>query len=364
MRIALTHPYSWPEVRRGAERMIVEKARSLAAAGHDVTVFTAGPDAVDERREGYRLVRFRQRHTDPAAHQRWFGRRVLRPLARGGFDAVHSLMPHDAVASIRAARQRRAVGRQPHRTVYEDLGNPYREKVLASPDKGARLRVVADVDVYACMSEFSRRMLERDFGRAGTVVPGGVRTVDFVPRPRHEEPTILFSGALDRPEKHVAILLEAVGLLLERRPDLRLHLSGPGNVRPILAVVPARVRDHVEMLPLGDPDGQADRYARAWVTCLPTQWDSFGLVIVESLAAGTPVVVGDAGAPSELVTPSTGRRTEPFTAGELAESLDQALAMAKDPVTVAACRSLAERYDWDAAITPLLVDLYTRTDRL
>lgn len=364
MKIALTHPYSWPEVRRGAERMIVEKARSLAAAGHDVTVFTAGSDPVDEQHEGYRLVRFRQRHTDGARHQAWFGRKVLIPLAQGGFDAVHSLAPHDAAAAIHAARLRRALRRRPHRTIYEDLGNPYREKVLASHERRARLRVVADVDVYACMSEFSRRMLEADFDRAGTVIPGGVRTRDFAPMDRHDEPTILFSGALDRPEKHVAMLLEAVGLLAETRPDVRLQLSGPGDVGPILDAAPAGVRDHVEVLDLGDPDGQAQRYAEAWVTCLPTQWDSFGLVIVESLAAGTPVVVGDAGAPSELVTPSTGRRTEPFTAEALAESLDQALDMAKDPDTVAACRALAERYDWDDAITPLLVSLYAGDARL
>jgi glycosyltransferase involved in cell wall biosynthesis len=364
VRIALTHPHSWPEVRRGAERMIVEKARSLAAAGHDVTVLTAGSTATDERRDGYRLVRFRQRHPAGPAHQRWFGRTVLVPLARGGFDAVHSLAPHDAAASIHAARLRRALRLRPHRTVYEDLGNPYREKVLGSHERRARLRVVADVDVYACMSEFSRRMLERDFDRAGTVVPGGVRTADFTPRDRHEQPTILFSGALDRPEKHVALLLDAVALLAETRPDVRLHLSGPGDVGPILAAAPRAATTRTEVLDLGDPDGQADRYARAWVTCLPTQWDSFGLVIVESLAAGTPVVVGDAGAPSELVTPETGRRTEPFTAEALAESLDEALAMAKDPETVAACRSLAERYDWDTAITPLLVELYGGTERL
>jgi glycosyltransferase involved in cell wall biosynthesis len=344
--------------------MIVEKARSLAAAGHDVTVLTAGSEPVDEVREGYRLVRFRQRHPAGPAHQRWFGRRVLLPLARGGFDAVHSLAPHDAAASIHAARLRRALGRPAHRTVYEDLGNPYREKVLGSHEKRARLRVVADVDVYACMSEFSRRMLERDFDRAGTVIPGGVRTTDFAPMDRHEQPTILFSGALDRPEKHVALLLEAVALLAGTRPDVRLQLSGPGDVATLLAAAPEAARTRTEVLDLGDPDGQAERYARAWVTCLPTQWDSFGLVIVESLAAGTPVVVGDAGAPSELVTPGTGRRTEPFTAEALAESLDQALDMAKDPDTVAACRALAERYDWDAAITPLLVSLYAGDQRL
>ena len=76
------------------------------------------------------------------------------------------------------------------------------------------------------------------------------------------------------------MLVEAVALLAETRPDVRLQLSGPGDVDPILAAAPAGATEHVEVLPLGDPDGQADRYARAWVTCLPTQGDSFGLVIV------------------------------------------------------------------------------------
>src|SRR3546814_2024440 len=54
-------------------------------------------------------------------------------------------------------------------------------------------------------------------------------------------------------------------------------------------------------LPLGDPHGLADQYGAAWVTCLPTEWDSFGLVVIESLAAGTPVVVGPRGAPPETI---------------------------------------------------------------
>lgn len=358
MRIAITHPYSWPEVRRGAERMIVDTARSLTRRGHAVTVFSAGSEATDEDVDGYRLVRWRQRHPDGLRHQRWFGRRVQIALVRDRFDAVHSLMPHDAAAAIRAGRIRR------HRTVYEDLGNPYREKVLASADRRARMHVIRHVDVYACMSEFSRRMLERDFGRPGTVIPGGVRTELYGPRPRAANPTVLFSGALDRPEKHVPLLLEAVALLAVRRPDVRLQLSGPGDADAVLAGAPAAAVERTEVLPLGDPDGQGERYARAWVTCLPTQWDSFGLVVVESMASGTPVVVGDVSAPAELVTPETGRRTDPLDAPTLADRLDEVLAMAHDPTTIAACRSLAARYDWQEAIAPLLEELYGGHGRL
>lgn len=338
--------------------MIVETARAFAGRGHDVTVYTSGSTATDEIRDGYRLVRWRQRHPAGVRHQRWFGRRVFVALTRHRFDVVHSLMPHDAAAAVWAARLR------PLRTVYEDLGNPYRDKIDGSADRRARRRVIAGVDVYACMSDFSRRMLERDYGRPGTVVPGGVRFERHAPGPRAERPTILFSGAVDRPEKNVALLLEAVSILSRRRPEVLLQLSGPGDAAGVLATAPSAAVERTEVLPLGDPDDQGGRYAAAWVTCLPTQWDSFGLVVVESMAAGTPVVVGDVSAPAELVTPATGRRTDPLDAPTLAARLDEVLDMATDPATSQACRALAERFDWAEAIAPLLERLYTSGERL
>src|SRR5436190_1277583 len=138
MKVAITHPYSWPEVRRGAERITVETGRALAAAGHDVTVFTAG-----------------------AAHGR-------------------------------------------------DRGDGQRS-------------AVREVDVYACMSRYSLRVLEQDWRRGGVVIPGGVRLDEFAPaRERAAEPTILFSGALTEPRKHLDTLLDAVALLSRREPDLRV----------------------------------------------------------------------------------------------------------------------------------------------
>lgn len=357
MRIAITHPYSWPEVRRGAERIIVETSRALAARGHDVTVLTAGDGASRRTEDGVTTVRYRRRFDDPFRHERWFGWRVLAALRFGRFDVVHSMMPGDAVAAIRTAR------RAGHRTVYEELGNPIREKVEGRPDRALRERVIRDVDVYGCMSQFSRRFLEEEWGRRGAIIPGGVRIADYTPLPRTAEPTILLSGALDRPEKGLAELLAAMARLAETRPEVRLLLSGPGDPTPILAAAPEAARERTQLLPIGEPQALAERYATTWVTCLPTVWDSFGLVVVESLAAGTPVVVGPAGAPREVVEPSVGVVAAGLDPEPLATALDRALDLAREPSTVDACRAVAQRFDWDGAIAPLLEELYAGSDR-
>jgi glycosyltransferase involved in cell wall biosynthesis len=357
MRIAITHPYSWPEVRRGAERIIVETGRALAARGHEVTVLSAGATASRTVDGGLTTIRYRRRFTDPFRHERWFGWRVLPVLRSGGFDVVHSMMPADAVAAIRTARH------AGHRTVYEELGNPIREKIEHRPDRVLRERVIHDIDVYGCMSEFSRHFLEHEWGRRGAIIPGGVRLSEFAARPRSAHPTILLSGALDRPEKGLAELLAAVALLAEDQPDVRLLLSGPGDPQRIIAAAPPAARERTEVLPIGAPGDLAEQYATAWVTCLPTVWDSFGLVVVESLASGTPVVVGPAGAPPEIVRPGIGAVARSLEPEPLRDALAEGLALAGGPGTVEACRATAARFDWDDAIAPLLEGLYRGTER-
>lgn len=352
MNIALTHPYSWPEVRRGAERILVETARALAARGHQVTVFTAGAESGTRRDGRVRTVKFRRVFTRGWMHEQWFGWRVAPRLAAGRFDAVHSFMPHDAVAAIRTRR----VGG--HRTLYDEMGVPglIWDRLR---DRRARERVVADVDVYGCMSRYALDALAATFGRRGVRIPGGVRLAEFQPAPTREPtPTLLFSGAFDVPFKGVAGLLEALAVVADKEPDVRLWLSGPGDGRKLLAAAPEAARVRTEILPLGEPGDQADRYGRAWATVLPSQRESFGMVLLESLACGTPIVTTDHGAPQELATPDTGAVGEAGNPSSMADALLAALDLARDPAAADACRQQASEYDWDDALAPLLEDLY------
>ncbi len=360
MRIALTHAFCWPEVRRGAERFVPMLGRALARRGHEVLHLSAAWEPGVEEAGGVRTVKLPRRRSGDYAHEADFGRRLLGELTRRRLDAVHSLGRHDAVASIRAAWLR-ADGR---RTVITDLGIPDREwwRGQGRREAAAAARVVRSIDVYSCMSQMAVDALARSYGRSdGVVVPGGVDLGRFRPAPeRTTHPTILFSGAIDEERKGVPVLLAALSRVAALEPEVEVWLSGPGTAERFLAQVPPETRRRVHVLGLGAAERQHERYGRAWVTCLPSVHDSFGMALIESLACGTPLVVTTDGAPQELVDPGrTGELCPPRDPESLAAALLRGFALVRRGApTVGACRRTAEHFDWDRALAPLCERLY------
>lgn len=364
MKLAITHAFCWPEVRRGAERFIQELGAALAARGHDVTVLSSGWKPGRTTLDGVTTVRLRRWRKDGFAHEADFGRRLVPRLVAGRYDAVHSLGRRDAVAAVRAAWALARLGRYRHtmRTVFTDLGNPDRAWWTGAGRREARAveRVVAGVDVYGCMSRYSLDFLPANYGRSdGVVTPGGVDLEQFRPRDREPHPTLLFSAALTEERKGLRVLLAAMSAVLEAEPECRLWLSGPGDPSTLVDAAPRAVRDRTEVLPLGDAKGYAETYARAWVTTLPSQWDSFGMCLVESLASGTPICVTTHGAPKELAQPGiTGELCEPEDPAGLAAALLRSIDLARKPETAEACRASALPFDWRLSLAPAFERYY------
>ncbi len=180
------------------------------------------------------------------------------------------------------------------------------------------------------------------------LIPGGVSLDELVPaQERTDKPTILFSGAIEEPRKGVALLLEAAARLAGREPDLEVWLSGPGDADRLISEASEPARARTVNLGLGDARAQAARYGRAWVTALPSTNDSFGLVLLESLACGTPIVVLNDAAPPELVTAGTGVVAESNDPDALARALEEAFLLARRSETAARCRERASGYSWD-----------------
>jgi phosphatidylinositol alpha-mannosyltransferase len=356
MRVALTHAFCWPEVRRGGERLVAELSRSLATLGHEVTVFSSAFHSGRSRRDGVVEVRYRRWRRDTMAAETDFGARVLPGLVRGRFDVVHSFGRRDGVASLRAARV------HPKRaTVHTDIGVPS-STWWSAMGKEARYaeRVIRGVDAYGCMSRYSLSVLAHDYGREGVLLPGGVDLSRFAPSgKRADRPTILFSGAVDEPRKGLVTLLEALPLIAHEEPDVRLLLSGPGDAASVLRDVPQTTRDRTEVLGVGALEEQPARYGSAWVCALPSQGETFGLVLVEALACGTPVVAADDAALPELVAPGvTGALCKYGDAASVAQACIEAIALARRATTATACRESATPFDWLASVAPQCIAVY------
>jgi glycosyltransferase involved in cell wall biosynthesis len=358
MRIALTHTFCWPEVRRGAERFVPALGAALVRRGHEVVHYSAAWDHGRSEVDGVKTVKLRRFFKDDFRHEADFGVRVLPHLLAGRFDAVHSMGRRDGLASIRAARfhPRR-------RTVITDLGLPNRDWWQGVSPREARVveKVVKGIDVYSGMSQLAVDSLAESYGRPdGVVVPGGVSMETFRPAPeREQEPTILFSGAITEPRKGVALLLQALPIVAETEPGVQLWLSGPGDTSQLLADAPPEARERTHSLGLGEADRQHERYGRAWLTALPSTHDSFGMALIESLACGTPLVTTTHGAPPELVTEGvTGEICQPNEPEDLARALLRCFELSRRPDTVDACRASAERFDWDKGLAPLCERLY------
>jgi glycosyltransferase involved in cell wall biosynthesis len=140
---------------------------------------------------------------------------------------------------------------------------------------------------------------------------------------------------------------------------LQIASRAPQELRNslLLSVDP---RFHSDVLFSGDGrrEDLAALYARASVTVLPSILEVFGMVVVESMATGTPVVGTRDGALPELISnPRIGRLFDPGPIVDGAASNDEGLAAAllealdlgALPETADFCRANAEKYSWDVA---------------
>jgi glycosyltransferase involved in cell wall biosynthesis len=109
----------------------------------------------------------------------------------------------------------------------------------------------------------------------------------------------------------------------------------------------------------GDLDAQELRqlYETATVTCLPSLNEAFGMVLLESLASGTPVVGADHGAIPEVINDAVGALFPPDDAEGCGRALLEVIERSNGPGMAAQCRARAEQYDW-SVIGPQLVEVY------
>jgi UDP-glucose:(heptosyl)LPS alpha-1,3-glucosyltransferase len=189
------------------------------------------------------------------------------------------------------------------------------------------------------------------------VVPNGVNLDEFQPglmvqqrlpvRTRlglvPDDKMLLFV-ANEFPRKGLDTLLEALALL--RDPQIKLVIVGRGDARPYQPVL-ARLGLAAQIVFHPGTAAIAPYYAASDLFVFPTLYEPFGLVIIEALACGLPVITSACAGAAPAVNNANGRLlAEPQDAQALAQHIQTLLAR---PVTEyhAAARQAAARYGWE-----------------
>jgi len=193
------------------------------------------------------------------------------------------------------------------------------------------------------------------------VIPNGVDTTQFTPLDKKSrEPLILFVGSLI-PRKGVNYLLQAMPYVFLSVPEYRLVIVGEGPEKPFLHQLTKDlgIEDRVSFV--GDqPHQEVKRWMqRARVLVLPSLEEGMGVVLVEALACGTPVVASCIDGIKDVVTPEVGILVPPADSKAMSEAIVEIL---RDPERWAeASRSARARaemyYRWDK-IAKRYVELY------
>jgi phosphatidylinositol alpha-mannosyltransferase len=363
----VTHAY-YPHFG-GVTENVSGVARALRQLGHRALIITAGAPRGMPAAPEVDLVRIGQQRLVPwngASVNFTYGFRLeshLRAIYREAqLDLIHihcPLSPMLPLAGLRAADGWPVVGMF-HATARSNLGYQLFQPLLR--------REFARITIPVAVSEPARAFVDRYFPAAYQIVPNGVDIERFASRRPPlpgGPPTILALGRLD-PRKGIEHLIDALPHVMRALGPVRLVIAGDGPRRPALERrARARAPGAIEFLGAVPPERTPQLYAAADCLCAPaTRNESFGIVLLEAMASGRPIVASDlSGYRRVIVAGQTGWLVPPGDPPALARALIRVLGDPDHARTMGeAGRERAQSYAWPR-VSERLVALYERALR-
>lgn len=370
MRVLVVAEVDPAHTGSGAERVLDEHARALHRRGHAVTILSGRARAAT--RNGAITV-------EPVGWSLATPWRVRRAVARlsAAPDAVVLHHPYPGLLVLGA----RALGGAPVTLVYH---SPWHEELRArrvdanasgsAIRRGIERTIVRRVRRVYPLSRFMAARLHAIHGVAGErvrIVPGGVDRTHFAPpadrgavRATLGLPAaacVLLTVRNLEPRMGLVELLRAMPAIRAARPDARLVVAGAGALAAPLRAL-ARTLGLLESVSFTGFVPEADLpalYGAADLSVVPSQsLEGFGLVTLESLACGTPVVGTPVGATPELLAPlDPALVLDGASPDAIGRGILRVLARNDAPALRARCRAHTEGYTWDAAMAALEADL-------
>ena len=386
---------SWeypPHVVGGLGRHAAALARNLVAQGHEVHLVTQQhqdhPAPADEWLEGVHVLRVAEAppvipFSDLVSWVLAFNNRVqtvATKLARTvDFDVIHA---HDWLVAYAAAGLKEALDLPLVATIH---ATEYGRHQGWLP--GPMNKLIHQVEwwlgyearrVIVC-SQYMHDQVHDIFALPDDkidVVPNGVAVRDFALPPDEvaefrrtlvgpRTKMVLFAGRLEY-EKGVQLVLDGLQQVRAAVGPVKFYVAGIGTYSEELRrkVRELGLRHHVRFTGFLEDHELRLHYAAADVAVAPSIYEPFGLVAVEAMACGTPVVVGDTGGLREIVSDGHGLSFTPQDPDHLADQLTEVLTddgLAARLVSRGRQR-IAARYDWHA-VAAATVQVYARAIR-
>ncbi len=362
MRVGIVCPYSL-DVAGGVQGHVLDLARALVRLGHHVDVLAPASDSTPVPDFVTRAGRAVGIPYNGSVARLTFGPvsmyRVRRWLRAGAFDVLHL---HEPTAPSLAMLAMVLADGPVVATFHTSTPRSRTMVLFASWLRPMLERVTARIAV----SPLARQVYVEHLGGDAVEIPNGVdvpalaaAAADPLPRPAGST-TVGFVGRFDEPRKGMATLLEALEPLASQQ-DLRLLVVGRGDAADLRQRLPAALADRVDVLGAVDDTTKARALGAMDVLATPnTGGESFGVVLAEGMAAGTPVVASDIEAFRRVLTdPDSGT-----VAGLLLPPGDAAAwsaglaALLADPARRAglarAGRSRVTAFDWSTVAAQVL----------
>ncbi len=279
--------------------------------------------------------------------------RVRRWLRRGAFDLLHihePVTPSIALLALLAAEV-------PVVATFHTATPRSRSMQLAA---GVLRTAVGKIDAGIAVSETARSVVVQHLGRDAVVIPNGFRFADFAgpagaypTAPSPSAPRIVFLGRLDEPRKGLDVLLAALPQVRAAVGEVEVVVAGQGS-----RVLPPGC---ISLGNISHPEKVALLRSASVFVAPHLARESFGIVLLEAMASGTPVVAAALPAFADLIGGGPGRAAvgELFAVGDaadLARALTDTLRR-PDHVRTRRAREAARRYDW-SVIAPQIVGVY------
>lgn len=360
MKIGIVCPYDW-SVPGGVQAHIADLTVELMQRGHEVDVLAPVSDPTD-------LPSWVTNGGAPIAvkyngsvARLTFGlgptKRVRAWLRRGRFDVLHIHEP--LTPSLSALTCWAASG-----PIVATFHSSMDHSRILSAGYGLAQTVLEKVSGRIAVSELARNTVVEHVGGDAVLIPNGIHVRNFRNIPpldgnRHPN-RVAFLGRFDEPRKGFQILVEALQNVFQQIPDLEVVVAGPGDTAAALDLIPAEYHKKFRFLGrISDSEKAAMLNSAAVYVAPNTGGESFGIVLLEAMAAGTPVVASDIPAFVRVLNfGSAGELFENQVPESLAASLIKVLSStAYQEQLRRAGEARAALFDWSRVASDLL-DVY------